>query len=38
MGSVADPTYERWVKNTDPCQIPLPDASGIWSMMNKISE
>jgi len=38
MSSVADPTYERWIKNTDPCQIPLPDANGIWSMMNKISE
>ncbi len=38
MGSLADPTYERWIKNTDPCQNPLPDADGIWSMMNPVSK
>jgi L-rhamnose mutarotase len=38
MGSLSDPTYERWIKYTDPCQDPLPDADGIWSMMNKVSE
>ena len=38
MSSVADPTYERWIKNTDPCQNPLPDANGIWSMMDKVHE
>lgn len=38
MGSLADPTYERWIKYTDPCQNPLPDADGIWSMMTKISD
>jgi len=38
MGSLTDPTYERWIKHTDPCQNPLPDADGIWSMMDKISE
>lgn len=35
MGSTADPTYERWVKLTDACQNPLPDADGIWSAMEK---
>jgi len=34
----ADPCNQRWWKQTDPCQIPLPDANGIWSSMNKISE
>ncbi len=38
MGSLADPTYERWIKHTDPCQNPLPDADGIWSMMDKVEE
>jgi L-rhamnose mutarotase len=38
MGSLSDPTYERWIKYTDPCQKPLPDADGIWSMMDNISE
>ena len=38
MSSLSDPTYQRWIKYTDPCQIPLPDADGIWSMMNKVSE
>ena len=37
MGSVAEPAYERWVKQTDPCQKPLPDADGIWSAMEKVS-
>jgi len=35
MGSRADPTYERWVKVTDTCQNPLPDADGVWSAMEK---
>jgi L-rhamnose mutarotase len=30
--------YERWVKQTDPCQKPLPDADGIWSAMEEVSE
>ncbi len=34
----ADPCNQRWWKQTDPCQNPLPDADGIWSMMNKISK
>ena len=38
MGSVAEPAYERWVKQTDACQKPLPDADGIWSAMEKVSE
>lgn len=38
MGSVAEPAYERWVKQTDPCQKPLPDADGIWSTMDKVLE
>jgi L-rhamnose mutarotase len=38
MGSVAEPAYERWVKQTDACQKPLPDADGIWSKMDKIVE
>lgn len=33
-----DPFNQRWWKITDACQNPLPDANGIWSMMNKISE
>jgi len=37
MSSLADPTYERWIKYTDPCQNPLPDADGIWSMMKPVS-
>lgn len=37
MGSRADPAYERWVKQTDACQKPLPDAEGIWSKMELIS-
>jgi len=32
----ADPCNQRWWKLTDPCQNPLPDADGIWSMMDKI--
>ena len=38
MGSVAEPAYERWVKQTDACQKPLPDADGIWSKMDNVSE
>lgn len=38
MGSVAEPAYERWVKQTDPCQKPLPDADGIWSALDEVSE
>ena len=34
----ADPCNQRWWKLTDPCQDPLPDADGIWSMMDKVSE
>ena len=28
-----DPTLARWLKLTDPCQNPLPDADGIWAPM-----
>lgn len=35
MSSTADPTYERWVKLTDACQNPLPDADGIWAAMER---
>jgi L-rhamnose mutarotase len=35
MGSLADPAYERWIRQTDPCQLPLPDAEGTWSAMEK---
>ena len=38
MSSVAEPAYERWIKQTDSCQKPLPDADGIWSAMEKTSE
>ena len=34
----ADPCNQRWWKLTDPCQNPLPDADGIWSMMDKGSK
>ena len=34
----ADPFNQRWWKITDACQDPLPDADGIWSMMDKVSE
>ncbi|VGO12762.1 hypothetical protein PDESU_01316 [Pontiella desulfatans] len=34
----ADPFNQRWWKLTDACQDPLPDADGVWSMMDKISE
>ncbi len=33
-----DPYNLRWWKLTDPCQDPLPGASGPWLMMDKISE
>ncbi len=36
--SKADPCNQRWWKLTDPCQNPLPGASGPWLMMDKISE
>lgn len=35
----ADPETQRWWKETDPCQIPLPDASSagrIWSDAEEI--
>jgi L-rhamnose mutarotase len=38
MGSRAEPAYERWVRQTDACQNPLPDADGIWSKMDQVSE
>jgi len=38
MSSLSDPTYQRWISYTDPCQNPLPDANGIWSMMDKVSK
>ena len=28
-----DPVLPRWLKNTDPCQNPLPDAKGVWAPM-----
>lgn len=34
----SDPCNLRWWKLTDPCQTPLPGASGPWLMMDKISE
>lgn len=38
MGCLADPTYERWIKHTEPCQNPLPGTNGTWAGMEKISE
>ncbi len=32
----ADPVTLRWWKQTDACQIPLPDAKGIWSDMVEV--
>ncbi len=35
----ADPETQRWWKQTDPCQIPLPDAAAkgkIWSDLNEL--
>jgi L-rhamnose mutarotase len=35
----ADPETQRWWKETDPCQSPLPDAAGkgkIWSDMEEV--
>jgi L-rhamnose mutarotase len=35
----ADPETQRWWKETDPCQIPLPDAAAkgkIWSDMEEV--
>jgi L-rhamnose mutarotase len=34
----ADPFNQRWWKITDACQNPLPDADGVWLMMDKVSE
>jgi L-rhamnose mutarotase len=34
----ADPFNQRWWKITDACQDPLPDAKGVWSAMNRVSE
>jgi len=31
-----DPTLKRWLKLTDPCQNPLPDADGTWSKMTSV--
>lgn len=36
--NAADPCNQRWWQHTDPCQVPLPGADGIWAMMNKIYE
>ena len=36
--SSSDPFNLRWWKITDACQNPLPDADGIWSMMDKVSK
>lgn len=36
MNSI-DPCNLRWWKLTDPCQNPLPGASGMWLMMDKVS-
>jgi len=32
----ADETTQLWWKETDPTQIPLPDATGIWSKMEEV--
>ena len=35
----ADPDTQRWWKETDPCQLPLPDAAAqkkIWSMAKEV--
>ena len=35
----ADPETQRWWKETDPCQLPLPDAAvkgKIWSDMEEV--
>lgn len=34
----ADPFNQRWWKITDACQNPLPDADGVWAMMDKVLE
>ena len=31
-----DPALTRWLKLTDPCQNPLPDANGIWAPMKPL--
>jgi L-rhamnose mutarotase len=36
----ADPETQRWWKETDPCQLPLPDAAAkgkIWADMTEVS-
>ena len=37
-GNSADPFNQRWWTITDACQDPLPDADGVWSKMDKMSE
>ncbi|MDZ8120547.1 L-rhamnose mutarotase [Pontiella agarivorans] len=35
----SDPETQRWWKETDPCQLPLPDAAGrgeIWSVAEEV--
>ncbi|MCH5598059.1 L-rhamnose mutarotase [Niabella ginsengisoli] len=35
----ADPNTQKWWKETDPCQLPLPDAASkneIWSSMEEV--
>ena len=32
-----DPTLLRWLKHTDPCQNPLPDAKGVWAPMKLLN-
>jgi L-rhamnose mutarotase len=35
----ADPETQRWWKETDPCQLPLPDAAAkgkIWAETNEV--
>lgn len=35
----ADPEFQRWWKETDPCQLPLPDAAAkgkIWADMTEV--
>lgn len=36
-GMAKDPVTQRWWKHTDPCQIPLPGAKGIWTDMVPVS-
>ena len=32
----ADPETQRWWKETDPCQVPLPQAKGIWTEAREV--